>query len=188
MGRGRQKPTHTQKHSVLGTLRGRISAQRLPRYPDEFSFRFDRRSSRARGMLSYRLVQQAVQIDHVTTKEIWVRLFWNDSFVPNHGFPLRFMEPLKVVSFPLLLFVEGMVQLPVATGADSPESQDPLCGFQRPAGTGYFEAVRDQVPARTFNDAGGYRIPLLHVVVVTQHLGMVGQVLGHFPDGLSLLR
>ena len=84
--------------------------------------------------------------------------------------------------------MEGLVELPVATGTDSPESKDSLCGFQRPLGTGYFEPISDQVSARTFNDAGGYRITLLHIAVVAQHLSMVGEVLGCFPDGLFLLR
>jgi hypothetical protein len=71
MRRGQDKPTHTQKHRVFGTLQDRICVQHLPCYPDEFTFRIDRRTSRARGMLFYRLVQQAVQVDHVTTKEMF---------------------------------------------------------------------------------------------------------------------
>ena len=45
--------------------------QHLPYYLDEFTFRFNRRTSRARGMLFYRLVQQAVQTDHVATKALF---------------------------------------------------------------------------------------------------------------------
>ena len=59
------------KRWLLGTLQGGISVQHLPYYLVEFTFRFNRRTSRARGMLFYRLVQQAVQIDHVTTKELF---------------------------------------------------------------------------------------------------------------------
>ncbi len=59
------------KRWLLGTLQGGISVQHLPYYLDEFTFRFNRRASRARGMLFYRLVQQAVQLDHVTTKELF---------------------------------------------------------------------------------------------------------------------
>ena len=35
----------------------------MPYYLDEFTFRFNRRNSRARGMLFYRLLQQAVDTD-----------------------------------------------------------------------------------------------------------------------------
>jgi transposase-like protein len=47
----------------LGTYHGGISEAHLGYYLDEFAFRFNRRTSRARGLLFYRLVQQAVQMD-----------------------------------------------------------------------------------------------------------------------------
>ena len=46
-----------------GTLHYRMSAKHLPYYLDEFTFRFNRRNSKARGMLFYRLLQQAVNTD-----------------------------------------------------------------------------------------------------------------------------
>ena len=46
-----------------GTHQGAISARHLDYYLDEFSFRFNRRKSRSRGKLFYRLVQQAVAIE-----------------------------------------------------------------------------------------------------------------------------
>ncbi|MCL5045311.1 MAG: IS1595 family transposase, partial [Actinobacteria bacterium] len=39
-------------------------------YLDEFTFRFNRRTSKSRGKLFYRLVQQAVQVDAVTYRDI----------------------------------------------------------------------------------------------------------------------
>jgi hypothetical protein len=51
------------KRWTAGTLHQRISPQHLPYYLDEFTFRFNRRNSRARGMLFCRLLQQAVQTD-----------------------------------------------------------------------------------------------------------------------------
>jgi transposase-like protein len=45
---------------LLGTHQGAVSHQHLPYYLDEFSFRFNRRKSKSRGKLFYRLVQQAV--------------------------------------------------------------------------------------------------------------------------------
>jgi len=47
----------------LGTYPGAISEAHLDYYLDEFTFRFNRRTSGARGLLFYRLLQQAVQLD-----------------------------------------------------------------------------------------------------------------------------
>ena len=47
----------------LGTHQGAISPKHLDYYLDEYSFRYNRRRSRARGMLFYRLLQQATQVD-----------------------------------------------------------------------------------------------------------------------------
>ena len=51
------------KRWAAGTLHHAISDRHLPYYLDEFTFRFNRRNSRARGMLFYRLLQQAVETD-----------------------------------------------------------------------------------------------------------------------------
>lgn len=51
------------KRWTAGTLHYRVSARHLPYYLDEFTFRFNRRKSKARGMLFYRLLQQAVDTD-----------------------------------------------------------------------------------------------------------------------------
>jgi transposase-like protein len=51
------------KRWSAGTLHHAISDRHLPYYLDEFTFRFNRRTSRARGMLFYRLLQQAVETD-----------------------------------------------------------------------------------------------------------------------------
>lgn len=51
------------KRWLLGTLQGAVSNKHLDHYLDEYTFRFNRRSSRARGLLFYRLVEQAVQVD-----------------------------------------------------------------------------------------------------------------------------
>ena len=47
---------------LLGTHQGAVGHSQLEYYLDEFTFRFNRRTSRHRGKLFYRLVQQAVQI------------------------------------------------------------------------------------------------------------------------------
>jgi transposase-like protein len=51
------------KRWLLGTHQGAISAEHLDYYLDEFAFRFNRRTSKHRGKLFYRLVQQAAQVD-----------------------------------------------------------------------------------------------------------------------------
>ena len=53
------------KRWLLGTHQGAIGQQHLDTYLDEFTFRFNRRKSKSRGKLFYRLAQQAVQVDPV---------------------------------------------------------------------------------------------------------------------------
>ena len=50
------------KGSLLGIHQGRVSHQQLGFYLDEFTFRVNRRRSQHRGMLFYRLAQQAVAV------------------------------------------------------------------------------------------------------------------------------
>lgn len=50
------------KRWLLGTHHGAVSNRHLDYYLDEFTFRFNRRRSRARGLLFYRLLQQAVEV------------------------------------------------------------------------------------------------------------------------------
>lgn len=58
------------KRWIMGTHQGSVSPDHLDCYLDEYTFRFNRRTSRSRGKLFYRLVQQAAQVDPVTYKEI----------------------------------------------------------------------------------------------------------------------
>lgn len=51
------------KRWIAGTLHGGQSIGHLDYYLDEYTFRFNRRTSRSRGMLFYRLCQQAVATD-----------------------------------------------------------------------------------------------------------------------------
>ena len=50
------------KRWLMGTHQGGIQRQHLDYYLDEFTFRFNRRRSNARGLLFHRLAQQAVAI------------------------------------------------------------------------------------------------------------------------------
>jgi transposase-like protein len=58
------------KRWLLGTHQGAARPQQLDYYLDEFTFRFNRRGSNHRGLLFYRLLEQAVQIDHVPLRAI----------------------------------------------------------------------------------------------------------------------
>jgi transposase-like protein len=49
------------KRWLLGTHQGAVEPEYLDFYLDEFTFRFNRRRSRSRGMLFYRLLEQAVR-------------------------------------------------------------------------------------------------------------------------------
>lgn len=58
------------KRWLLGTHQGSVSPQHLDYYLDEFTFRFNRRRSRYRGKLFYRLVQQAVAVEPMPYKDL----------------------------------------------------------------------------------------------------------------------
>jgi len=58
------------KRWLMGTHQGAVSLQHLDYYLDEFTFRFNRRKSRSRGKLFFRLLQQAVAIDPVPYKSM----------------------------------------------------------------------------------------------------------------------
>ena len=51
------------KRWLLGTHQGGMSREQLDYYLDEYVFRFNRRASRSRGLLFYRLIEQGVVTD-----------------------------------------------------------------------------------------------------------------------------
>jgi transposase-like protein len=55
---------------ILGTHHGSVQPEHLDAYLDEFVFRFNRRTSSSRGMLFYRLLQQAVATQPVTYAQV----------------------------------------------------------------------------------------------------------------------
>lgn len=55
---------------ILGTHHGSVQPEHLGAYLDEFVFRFNRRTSSSRGMLFYRLLQQAVATQPVTYAQV----------------------------------------------------------------------------------------------------------------------
>ena len=58
------------KRWLMGTHHGAVSHEHLDYYLDEFTFRFNRRRSKARGLLFFRLLQQAVEVDPVPYKDL----------------------------------------------------------------------------------------------------------------------
>lgn len=52
------------KRWILGTHQGAVTAEHLQFYLEEFTFRFNRRSSRSRGLVFRRLLEQAVATCH----------------------------------------------------------------------------------------------------------------------------
>lgn len=78
---GSAKPAHVSmpgvhrtasllKRWLLGTHQGAVNSKQLDYYLDEFTFRFNRRTSRSRGLLFYRLLTQAAITAPVTYQHI----------------------------------------------------------------------------------------------------------------------
>jgi transposase-like protein len=73
------------KRWLLGTHQGSVSAKHLDYYLDEFTFRLNRRTAGARGLLFYRLLQQAVEVAPVPYRSLVAR----DGDVTPKGLGLR---------------------------------------------------------------------------------------------------
>lgn len=58
------------KRWLIGTLHYAVADHQLPYYLDEYTFRFNRRTSNNRGLLFYRLIQQAVDTDPHPLKKL----------------------------------------------------------------------------------------------------------------------
>ena len=58
------------KRWILGTHQGAVSQEHLDGYLDEFTFRFNRRTSRSRGKLFYRLLQNAMAVQPAPYKDM----------------------------------------------------------------------------------------------------------------------
>jgi len=57
---------------LLGTHQGRVSDDHLDAYLNEFTFRFNRRRSRRRGLLFYRLLEQSIAADPIAYRSLIV--------------------------------------------------------------------------------------------------------------------
>ncbi len=58
------------KRWIGGTHQGAVRPSHIDHYLDEFTFRFNRRTSRSLGKLFYRLLQQVMQVVPVTDDDI----------------------------------------------------------------------------------------------------------------------
>jgi transposase-like protein/ribosomal protein L37AE/L43A len=58
------------KRWIMGTLQGSLSEQHMAYYLDEYTFRFNRRTSASRGKLFYRLMEQATEIEPTIYRDI----------------------------------------------------------------------------------------------------------------------
>ena len=79
--RGKHDPAHVVmpgvhrvasllKRWLLGTHQGSVGPEHLDAYLNEFTFRFNRRGSRRRGLLFYRLLEQAILADPITYRSL----------------------------------------------------------------------------------------------------------------------
>jgi hypothetical protein len=58
------------KRWILGTHQGSVSDEHLQAYLEEFTFRFNRRTSRSRGLVFFRLLEQIAVTDQVTEQNL----------------------------------------------------------------------------------------------------------------------
>ncbi len=58
------------KRWILGTHQGSVTPEHLQSYLEEFTFRFNRRTSRSRGLVFRRLLEQAVVTDPITDADV----------------------------------------------------------------------------------------------------------------------
>ena len=72
------------KRLLLGTYQGGVAHEHLPVYLEEFTFRWNRRSSEERGLLFYRIWEQATATEAVTREELRYG-FWRPDWTDTVG-------------------------------------------------------------------------------------------------------
>lgn len=68
------------KRWIMGTHQGCVVPEHLQSYLEEFTFRFNRRKSKSRGLVFYRLMEQSVTTTPVTFNDVTFGYNWQ-----NHG-------------------------------------------------------------------------------------------------------
>lgn len=66
------------KRWILGTHQGSIAAEHLQGYLEEFTFRFNRRTSRSRGLVFRRLLEQTVATGPITGSDLTFGYEWRN--------------------------------------------------------------------------------------------------------------
>ena len=69
---------------LLGTHQGAVGPEHLDAYLNEFTFRFNRRSSRRRGMLFYRLLEQSIAADPIAYSSLITNPTATGRAAPHH--------------------------------------------------------------------------------------------------------
>jgi len=67
------------KRWILGTHQGSVVPEHLQSYLEEFTFRFNRRNSKSRGLVFYRLMEQSMATKPVTLSDVTYGYDWNHS-------------------------------------------------------------------------------------------------------------
>lgn len=65
------------KRWILGTHQGSVVPDHLQSYIEEFTFRFNRRTSKSRGLVFYRLMEQSMITGPVTAADVTFGYDWN---------------------------------------------------------------------------------------------------------------
>jgi transposase-like protein len=64
------------KRWILGTLQGSLDTEHLQSYLEEFTFRFNRRTSNSRGLVFRRLLEQAIATTPITETDVTFGYNW----------------------------------------------------------------------------------------------------------------
>jgi hypothetical protein len=65
------------KRWILGTFQGSVVPEHLQSYLEEFTFRFNRRTSKSRGLVFRRLLEQSVAVGPVTEADVTFGYDWS---------------------------------------------------------------------------------------------------------------
>jgi len=75
---GVHKTATLLKRWILGTHQGAFATYHLQAYLEEFTFRFNRRLSKHRGLVFRRLLEQAVATTPITQKNVTYGYKWDN--------------------------------------------------------------------------------------------------------------
>ena len=127
------------KRWILGTHHGSVQPEHLDAYLDEFVFRFNRRTSGSRGMLFYRLLQQAVVTDPVTYDDVVRHYPRRRSRRSITGWASSSLARLELSGYPLCSYsIEPSSSCQLTRGPPSRLSTSPL---QRDNESGHWHVI-----------------------------------------------